>query len=323
MRYFATYFDIHYAARAACLLESLAEHAPDFRLYALCLDEASFGRAAGWGNERVVPMGLPDLEAAVPELAAVKPVRTRLEYYYTCGPAFLSRIMDLEPGIDVLTYLDADLYFLSDPMPLFRELEGHSIGVVPHHQPARRKGIWQGIYNVGWINFRRDAEGRACLEWWKARCLEWCFERYEDGKYADQLYLDQWPGLFPGFHAITHHGANVGAWNVRDYRFSLREGRVHADDDPLIFYHFHGFKKIAGRIYDTNLGLSLRPPGRTLKRHVFLKYIRRLEHFSAGGDPTASIRRYRARHHVAKSLGRLALGIVFRQYMFVRKERPA
>lgn len=318
MRYFCTYFDINYLPRARCLFASLQRTCTSYRIYALCLDNTCFERLQALGPLHVIPVRLSDLEAAAPELETVKRGRTRLEYYYTCGPAFIDYLMSGYPEIDILTYLDADLYFLGDPEILFQEFAGHSIGVMAHHLPEHRRNIWQGIYNVGWISFRRDPDGIGCLKWWRDRCIEWCFERYEDGKYADQLYLDQWPRLFDGFHEFGNHGANVGAWNVRDYRFSLQDQRVFVDEDQLVFYHFHGFKKVSPHIYNTNLGLTFRPPNVILKQHVFLPYVEELERYSVDGRPTASIRKYRARYHVAKTLVRLSLGVVFRQYIYVK-----
>lgn len=317
MYHFCTYFDINYLPRALCLFDSLERHCPSFTIYTLCLDEACLERVRELGRSQVVPVGLSELEVAVPELATVKKDRSRLEYYYTCGPAFIAYVIERYSAIEVITYLDADLYFFSNPEPLLETFNKHSIGVVPHHQPEFRKDNWQGKYNVGWINFRRDSDGLACLYWWRERCLDWCFERYEDGKYADQLYLDHWPKLFKGFYEFIHHGANVGAWNVGDYHFSRRNGQIYVDEDPLVFYHFHGFRKLTGNVYDTNLGLTLRPPSPVLKRHVFSEYIESLERLAERQNPTSSIRRYRSKHYAVKTLVRCALGLVFRQYMFV------
>lgn len=301
-----------------CLLESLERHCPSFMIYMLCMDESCFRLVKTRQHPNVVALRLSELESAFPELISVKGSRSRLEYYYTCGPAFISYVMDNNPEINIITYLDADLYFFSNPAPLIEAFEGHSIGLVRHHlSEFRKKSPWQGIYNVGWLNFRRDPVGVACLEWWRDRCIEWCYERYEDGKYADQLYLNQWPKIFKGIYEINHHGANVGPWNVSDYRFSLRNGEVYVDDDPLIFYHFHGFKKIARNVYNTNLGLTLRTPPTILKRFVFLPYIERLEHYSQGQHPTASIRNYRPKHYLIKTPIRLLLGVLFRQYVIV------
>jgi hypothetical protein len=87
--------------------------------------------------------------------------------------------VEIDPDIDIITYLDADFYFFADPSPLYKAFEGYSIGVVAHHLPEfRKKRIWQGLYNVGWINFRWDDQGIKCLELWRNQCIDWCYERY-------------------------------------------------------------------------------------------------------------------------------------------------
>jgi hypothetical protein len=283
----------------------------------LCLDDSCLERVRGLKRCNVIPISLAELEEANPELAMVKGKRNKLEYYYTCGPSFIRYAFDREQSIDLITYLDADLYFFGNPQPLFEAFKSHSIGVIGHKLPEFRVSCKTGLYNVGWISFRRDEEGMACLDRWQNQCIAWCYERYEEGKYCDQLYLDEWPKLYSGFYEFTHHGANVASWNVGDYRFSLRDGQVYVDDDPLIFYHFHGIKKIAPNIYNTNLFLNLKSPHPLLKYHVFAEYFKKLEHYSAGQNPTRSIRNYRPKYHYLKMIYKYLVCFIFRQYIFV------
>lgn len=321
MRYFCTYFDINYLPKAMCMLDSLEKYCPAFTMYVLCLDEGCFHQIESMNHVSVVPIKLIELEERFSYLGEVKQSRSQIEYYYTCGPVFLKYVIEINPEIDILTYLDADLYFFHSLEPLYEAFEGYSIGVVGHHMPefrtSNRRSNKFGLYNVGWISFRRDKNGLSCLEWWRDRCVEWCYDRYEDGKFADQLYLNQWPELFDGFYEFVHHGANVAAWNVADYKFSYRDGMVYVDDDPLIFYHFHGFKRVSNRIYNTNLGLSFKKPDPVLRKNVFLKYIKCLIFNSRGLDPTAGIRSYKTSYYLFKVVVRFVLGIVFGQYIYV------
>ncbi len=321
MFHFCTYFDINYLARGLCLLDSLERHCSEFTLTILCLDEPCLEQIRELRRDNIFPVSLSELETANPDLLEVKAERNTLEYYYTCGPSFIRYVLNINPDIDLITYLDADMYFYSNPQPLFDLFNGHSIGVVGHNLPEFRRSYKTGLFNVGWISFRRDDDGMACLYHWQSQCIDWCYERYEDGKYCDQLYLDEWPKLYTGFYEFTHHGANVASWNVGDYRFSLRNSQVFVDDDPLVFYHFHGFKKIAPNIYNTNLFLNLKPPHAVLKRHVFTEYIEKLESNSAGLNPTSSIRNYRPKFHYLKLIYRYAVGFLFRQYIFVYRGR--
>jgi len=318
MYYFCTYFDSYYLPKALCLLDSLNLHCPSFTLYMLCLDEASERKIkeANYGNVKVV--SLKELETAYPQLSELKNSRSKIEYYYTCGPAYIRYVLDMDKSIDLITYLDADMYFYDDPTPLYQALTGHSIGVIGTHLPEFRKSrVWQGTYNVGWLNFRRDAEGIKCLEWWRDRCLEWCYERYEDGKYADQLYLDKWPELFEGFYEFTHRGANAGPWNIGDYKISKRDDKIFLDNYPLLFYHFHGLKKISPSIYYTSLFKTLKPMPPILKQ-MYIDYIKQLKTHSPEQDPTASIRKYRAKYHLLKTAYKIIVGIIFGQYIIIK-----
>lgn len=324
MRYFCTYLDGNYLARGLALYASLERVCPEFQLWILCHDVYSEHELRQRKMLRAVPMGVADLETVVPELLLVKPHRNNVEYYYTCGPSFMAHILNTHDEVDILTYLDADLFFFDSPEPLFTALKGHSIGVVGHHLPQYRKNHKEGLYNVGWVSFRRDNHGLSCLKWWRDRCLYWCYERFEDGKYADQLYLDNWPIMFKGFYEIVHKGANVAPWNVQDYRFHERDGRVYVDEMPLIFFHFSGFKQINSWLYNTNLGLTFRSPGRVLKRFVFLPYILELLKQMPAVPATASIRKKYLRSvwlQTLRTITRILIGIIFRQYIVVADKK--
>src|SRR5207237_1146927 len=80
--------------------------------------------------------------------------------------------------------------------PLFEEMQAKSIAIIAHRfSDAFRKWEWNGIYNVGWVTFRRDDNALSCLRWWREQCIEWCYDRIEDNRFADQKYLDDWPTL--------------------------------------------------------------------------------------------------------------------------------
>src|SRR5207244_8164736 len=95
---------------------------------------------------------------------------------------------------------------------------------------------------VGWVSFRRDAHALACLHWWRERCLEWCYDRYEDGRFADQKYLDDWPSRFQRVAVLQHKGANLAPWNLANYTIRANGDRVLVDEAPPILSHFQDRK---------------------------------------------------------------------------------
>lgn len=276
-RHFCTYFDHRYLPAGLALHASLHRVCPAFTLWVLALDEA----AADW-LERHGPPGieivrLTELEAADPELAAVRPTRSLVEYYFTCSPCLPSFLLRAK-GLEAITYLDADLWFFSSPEPLFAELGSDSVAIVPHRftSASARTHARHGHYNVGWLTFRATGDGLACLAWWRARCIEWCHDRVEGDRYADQKYLDRFALLFNGVHAIDHPGANLAPWNVAGHGVALAADGVRVDGRPLVFFHYQGLKAVSPSRYDTNLagyGAHLTP---ALRDGVFAPYIAEL-----------------------------------------------
>ena len=108
------------------------------------------------------------------------------------------------------------------------------------------------------------------LNWWRQACIEWCYNRVEDGKFGDQKYLDDWPVRFEGVHVLQHLGGGVAPWNVQQYDLS----------DPrfeVVFYHFHGLKFIQDQM--VNLGKYKYTPA-VLSR-VYEPYISHIERINA------------------------------------------
>ena len=291
MVYFSTYFDRHYLPRALALYHSLAKHCEFFHLFAFCLDQDAHEAFEKLHLPQTTAIALSQVEDANPELLRVKAVRSRTEYYYTCGPSFLLYLLNHRPDIDLITHLDADLFFFADPKPIFDELKGHSVGIIEHRFSAWQERLKKfGIFNVGWVSFRRDDNGLECLRWWRERCIEWCYDRVEGGRFADQKYLDKFPLQFKSVRVIQHSGANVAPWNVASYQIVERNGAVYVDSQPLIFFHFQGFRMIAPWLFDTNLGWYQTSPSSTVRRKIFGPYIHALRRVGTYIGPAGSVR---------------------------------
>ena len=278
-RHYCTYFDHRYLPIGLALYASLQRVGGEFTLWVLALDDEAvdFLRESGFSGIRVV--SLADLEAFDPELKAIECTRSRIEYYFTCSPCF-PRYLLATQGMDAITYLDSDLSFFSSPEPLFEELGGGSVLIAPHRfsDAATRTHARYGRYNVGWLTFRSDEAGTACLEWWRQRCIEWCYDRVESDRYADQKYLDQFETMFPGVRPTSHPGANLAPWNIGGHSVEFVDGTARVDGQPLVFFHFQGFRRIDEDTYDSNLtsyGARLTPP---MSDGIFRPYIADLRH---------------------------------------------
>ena len=259
-RTFCTLFDVNYALRGLVLYRSLHAACPGgMTLWIFCMDRAGYEVLRRLDLESVVLVPLEELESADRALAEVKPSRTQIEYCWTATPSICAHVLKHDQEATAVTYLDADLMFFADPEPLFAEMGAASVAITPHRYSAQWKH-WEepgGIYNVQWVTFRRTAEGLRVLDWWRERCLEWCYARQEPGRFGDQKYLDDWPERFEGVHVLQHVGAGVALWNSSQYRlWRAPDGTAMADEVPIIFYHCHGLELYTDAVSLTLCGLA-------------------------------------------------------------------
>jgi hypothetical protein len=248
-RAYCTLFDTNYLPRGLALHESLRRHEPGATLRVFCMDGWTKAVLDRLELPDLVPIAISALERHDPELAAVKHDRTPVEYCWTATPSVALYCLEREPGLELITYLDADVYFFSGAQLLYDELGDCATMIVPHRYAPETAHLEEtsGVYNVELVAFRRDDDGLEALRWWRERCIEWCYYRVEDGKMGDQKYLDDWPARFRRVHVLEHVGGGLAPWNVRRYRLEERDGDVLVDGDPLVFYHFHGLRLFRDR----------------------------------------------------------------------------
>jgi hypothetical protein len=277
-RVYCTYFDHRYLSRGLSLIASLRRVGDHGRVWVLCLSETAYEQLQRLDLPGVHPLRLADLEAAYPAVAAVKDERTTAEYYFTWTPWWMQHVLDASPDAEWVTYLDADLWFFSSTDAIYDELAGASVGIVPHRFSAGQE--WRlkyGTYNVGWVSFRNDESGRACLRWWSERCAEWCKDVPEDGRFADQGYLDSFAQVTDSLRVITNPGANLAPWNLRTHAVDARPSGVTVDGHELVFFHFHGVDRSGDRFYLKHAPYGVRTTA-TLREYLYRPYLRDLLH---------------------------------------------
>lgn len=272
-RHYCTLFDRNYLFKGIALYRSLEEFGGDFILHILCMDDVTYALLDRMTLVRARLIRREDFED--PALIRVKPTRTVAEFCWTCTPSLPLYVLRTHPDVDLITYLDADLYLFSSPEPIFSEFGDQSILIVEHKfSPQFSEHAVNGKYNVEWLTFRRDELGMAALVWWRERCLEWCYYRLEDGKLGDQKYLDDWPERFRGVHVLNNVGGGVAPWNMSSYTITLQDAHVYVDGTPLIFFHFHKFRILTPTLFSEVPPMYAAADG--LPRPVFDDYSRSL-----------------------------------------------
>ena len=235
--HFCTLFDFGYLPQGMALRESLERHVKNFVLWVLCMDvevEEAL-KKLDLPSIRIIP--LRDVET--PALLAVKKERSHGEYCWTMSPFLPGFVFDLEPAIERVTYLDADIFLMDSVHQIYHEFErsGRHVLYTEHgYAPEYDQSLKSGRYCVQLLVYRNTGETRKVLEWWGERCLEWCFARHENGRFGDQKYLDSWRDLFPEeTHLLEHPEWTLAPWNA--LRFPLGSS---------LLFHFHDLRLYLG-----------------------------------------------------------------------------
>ncbi|WP_232225858.1 hypothetical protein [Leptospira terpstrae] len=246
---YCTLFDSNYLLRGITMLRSLVAADTKAKVYVFPFDKASELALSKLHFDFVQIVTLEEFESI--ELLKVKEERSKGEYCWTCTPWIIKYSIE-KYKLDHCTYVDADLFFYSNPEVLFGELKNSSVLITEHrYSPEYDQTETAGKYCVQFVFFRNDANGKKVLDWWADRCLEWCYARFEDGKFGDQKYLDHWTSQFEGVHVLKHLGGGVAPWNIQQYDLvNVENNKIQLSDIiskekfPLVFYHFHDVKMV-------------------------------------------------------------------------------
>jgi hypothetical protein len=243
---FCTLFNTAYLSRGLAMYQSLEEHCAKFHLYIFAFDTHCFDLLSDLNLPCATIISLNEFEDD--KLLAVKAERTSGEYCWTCASSTIKYCLETYK-LEHCTYIDADLLFFNDPAVLIAEMGSKSVLITEHrYTPCYEQSKTSGKYCVQFMTFKHTVEGMEVLNWWIDACLNWCFNRFEDGKFGDQKYLDDWLSRFKTVHVLKHLGGGVAPWNVQQYSFKTSSNVVRGEElltgqeFDLIFYHYHDFQ---------------------------------------------------------------------------------
>ncbi|MCC6690864.1 MAG: glycosyl transferase [Bacteroidia bacterium] len=278
---FCTLFNTAYLSRGLALYHSLQNVSTNFHLYVFAFDDTCYNYLLNENLPQLTVVSLNDFEDA--ELLRIKPTRSPSEYCWTCtASTILYSIKKF--NLSNCTYIDADLYFYSDPLSLINEATGKSIIISEHrYTAAYDQSVISGKYCVQFMYFKNNENGLKALNWWRNACIEWCYAHVEDGKFGDQKYLDDWTTRFEGVHVLENLGGGVAPWNVQQYDFVMNNNSIKGIERKsgrefiLVFFHFHGVKffinnvvALTGATYEIS---------KQIKQLLYFPYIQQLNFY--------------------------------------------
>jgi Nucleotide-diphospho-sugar transferase len=254
MIYFCTLFDSNYLARGLVTYESLMSATEgSAHLYVFAFDDLCLTTLKALNLPNLTVISLAEFEDE--DLLRIKPTRSRGEYCWTCTSSTIHYCIN-KFDLPHCIYIDADMVFYKNPQVLLDEMPPSANVLITEHRytPQYDKSKLSGKYCVQFMYFDNSENGKKVLNWWRERCLEWCFNRHEDGKFGDQKYLDDWLERFKGVHSLQHLGGGLAPWNVQQFDFQQVGNSISGQKKSkkgiytegslfdAVFFHFHGVK---------------------------------------------------------------------------------
>jgi hypothetical protein len=271
--YYCTILSNKMLYQGLALYHSIRRFREDFEFHVLCTDEEVYEIMKGLQYANILAVPVSTMEDS--RLLAIKKGRREHEYCWTLKPVFIEHLLKNCSGISRITYLDGDLFFLSEPSLLFQDAGNWSVLLSKHDYSTDFKYLecQCGTYNSGLISFKNDPSAQQCVSWWKEQCLQLCSCSFENSQYGDQKYLEQMPLKFEQVETFRTRGINVGPWNFARYKKLLLMVRLFKQGCPFVCYHFSRFRHIDSAKYSIDFG-PYRPYEKELYR-IYLPFIAR------------------------------------------------
>ena len=263
---FCSYFDRNYLTKFLACKESVTRFENNIVFYCLCLDTFTYEYLHNLKDKDLVLIKLDEIENEFLELKYAKQNRDLVEYFFTLSP-FLPMYVLKKYKVDLINYVDSDLFFFRDPKYLIEKMSDNSIMMMEHGIENHK----YGKYNVGWLSFKNNTESLKCLEEWSKQCVDWCYDQIENNKYADQKYLDSWPIKITKIK-ILKFNHSVAPWNSNNKNLSIVEDKIICDGEDIFFFHFHG-TKIYSKFFTTGYSIYNKKLNHDLVEKIYFPYI--------------------------------------------------
>lgn len=256
-----TLFGFNYLDKGLVLYESLARVASDFVLYVLAMDDDCYDFLLKGKYKYLIPIRLSDFENE--DLLIAKENRSFGEYCWSCSSSLIKFVLDSYQE-HACAYIDADMYFYSDPVVLFEELEDRkgSVLLTGHRFNSCDRDMVDvvGKYCVEFNLFLNRPDARMALDAWIRQSLDNCSSTFNNVTFGDQKYLDDWHEKYDFVRETYNLGAGVAPWNISQYKLVLHNNdtdryllKTDVGEYELVFYHFQGLKYLDRHQVDIGL----------------------------------------------------------------------
>lgn len=234
---YITYFDENYVAKAIVMWNSLKRVDQDAKLHILFLTKKAYKLWIKFKNFKndYFAYFLEDIENE--NLLKIKKQRSKVEYYWTLTPVWVSYCLEILK-LKEFIYIDADLEFLNSQNLINNLSKQYDILITPHnYNPEYDQSKTSGFFCVQYIYFKNTKRTFMVVERWLSQCITWCYRKFEDNKFGDQKYLDEWPDLYKNIVGIINEkNFFIAPWNWQKTNLEINK----IDFNKIHFIHWHG-----------------------------------------------------------------------------------
>lgn len=285
MKYsYCTLFDSNYLDKGIVMLKSLRASGTNSAVYVLAMDEICCRVLNSIKMENVIVITLENFLNE--ELAECRKNRSGAEFCWTCTASLISYVFEIYQE-KICTYIDADLYFYSNPDRLVVTMlrEGKSVQIIGHNFrntfSNRRLEQYVGKYCVQFNTFCNDRQGRKVLNDWRKQTIKKCSSDLAQG-YGDQFYLNDWMERYPCIAEVKNKGAGVAPWNIDRFRLiSVKDGHIYVSAErtkaKLYFYHFHDMEYVDKQTVNIKVHVRHWHVDERLVRIQYMRYLKEID----------------------------------------------
>ena len=294
---FVTYCTPDYLIYAINAIESAIRHHPSSKGHIVCVGELpTYFQGL---KSKVEVHELRDLPKANEAFIGLQDNRNKIEALISIKPKVLINFLEESDDSQVIVYLDTDISFFDSLDDFEREHPDDNFIAFQHMYPKEPANFPYGKYNAGLIIIRKSPESFAILREWERLCLEWCHLIRDDGRYADQGYLEELLNM-PKSKGVKSSTINIGMHYLwKGPRVSLVKGRPCIAGEPVVAFHFHGMK-IRGKYLWTGINRYGFELSNFRKYEIIYKpainelfrYLTQQFKFESDAHPTSSIASY-------------------------------
>ncbi|MGE5631233.1 MAG: glycosyltransferase [Caulobacteraceae bacterium] len=239
-----------YIYKCVLLYKSMLRHDKNFRFLIVCLHDEVKDTLEKLRMKNTELIDISQIEKYDTELAAIKNSRNTKQYAWAVKPAAALYILEHYREVSHIIWLDGDTAFLSSPEAIFEEWGKSSILLTEEKFTGKYEYLSSiyGYFNTGFMGFNRDDTAIKSLKYFRKRLLEWNYDKKEQYRWNDQLYVSDWKGRFDNVGVVKNPGINLTPFIFNRILeeeggvLKTRDRDIYFNDYKIVLFHFYGFK---------------------------------------------------------------------------------